>query len=97
MVKDEIVGTYWYVINCGERYITQGNKPVKSKSGGFKRSGPGMGWLCLDYSEDSTSDGNKIINSQDFKGLRFPEVEPEIPIEIEIVKSGRIYTYDSQG
>lgn len=28
MVKEEIVGTYWYVINNDRRWITQGNKPT---------------------------------------------------------------------
>lgn len=39
MVKDEIVGTYWYVVNQGKRWITQGNKPVPTQGGGFQRSG----------------------------------------------------------
>ena len=41
MVKEEIVGTYWYVINNGRRWITQGNKPTPYE-GYFQRSGPGM-------------------------------------------------------
>lgn len=95
MVKDEVVGTYWYVVNKGERWITQGNKPVLCNFGGFRRSGSGIGWLCLDDPNGAVMDSNKIVTSQDFEGLQFPKVEPETPIEIEIVKSGRIYTYES--
>lgn len=82
MVKDEIVGTYWYVVNKGKRWITQGDKPVPNFFGGFRRSGDGMGWLCLDIDDD-------------FKDVNFPEVEPDTPVEIEIVKSGRVYVYES--
>lgn len=39
MVEDKVVGTYWYVLNAGKRWITQGNKPTHSDSGGFIRSG----------------------------------------------------------
>lgn len=39
MVKDEIVGTYWYVVNQGKRWLTQGNKPTATPAGSFRRSG----------------------------------------------------------
>lgn len=94
MVKDEIVGTYWYVVNNGYRWITQGNKPVPTPFGGFQRSGEGMRWLCLDRA-DSEIKGESNITSDDFKGIKFPDVEPETPVEIEIVKSGKVYVYES--
>lgn len=95
MVKDEIVGTYWYVINKGRRWITQGNKPIPDGEY-FMRSGFGMGWLCLDAPDkEFTTKGNAIISSQDFTDLKFPEVDPETPVEIEIVKSGKVFIYES--
>lgn len=97
MVKEEIVGTYWYVINNGRRWITQGNKPIPYVDY-FMRSGPGMRWLCLDTPNQVltfTNKGNTIISNRDFAGLKFPEVEPETPIEIEIVKSGKVLVYES--
>lgn len=94
MVKDEIVGTYWYVVNNGKRYLTQGNKPVPTNGGSFRRSGEGMGWLCLDIPDSETKDGVRLTNL-DFEHINFPEVEPETPVEIEIVKSGRVYVYES--
>lgn len=98
MVKEEIVGTYWYVINNGRRWITQGNKPTQCGDGYFQRSGPGMGWLCLDTSDQVltfTNNGETIISNQAFARLKFPEIEPETPVEIEIVKSGKVFVYES--
>lgn len=97
MVKEEIVGTYWYVINNGRRWITQGNKPTPYE-GYFQRSGPGMGWLCLDIPDQErvlARKGETIVSSQDFAGLKFPEVDPETPVEIEIVKSKKVFVYES--
>lgn len=94
MVKDEIVGTYWYVVNQGKRWLTQGNKPTATSTGLFERSGKGMGWLCLDMPLTVPKDGN-VVASLDFKHIDFPEVEPDTPVEIEIVKSGRVYVYES--
>lgn len=94
MVKDEIVGTYWYVVNQGKRWLTQGNKPTATSAGSFRRSGKGMGWLCLDRPDVDFKDGVKVTN-QDFSHINFPEIEPDTPVEIEIVKSGRVYVYES--
>lgn len=93
MVEDKIVGTYWYVLNNGKRWITQGNKPTHSDSGGFIRSGEGMGWLSLDDKDYTYRDRTKITSS-DFNSINFPDIEPEVPVEIEIVKSGRVYVYE---
>lgn len=94
MVEDKIVGTYWYVINQGKRWITQGNKPTPTPGGYFTRSGTGMGWLCLDKLDFDRKDGVGVT-SNDFRDINFPDVEPDTPVEIEIVKSGRVYVYES--
>lgn len=94
MVEDKVVGTYWYVLNAGKRWITQGNKPTHSNSGGFIRSGDGMGWLCLDGSDYAYKDKD-VVTNLDYKDVNFPSIEPDTPIEIEIVKSGRVYVYES--
>lgn len=94
MVKDEIVGTYWYVVNKGKRWITQGDKPTSTPDGSFRRSGKDMRWLCLDRPTSTLKDEVKVTNL-DFSHINFPEVEPETPVEIEIVKSGRVYVYES--
>lgn len=93
MVKDTVVGTYWYVINDGRRWITQGDKPVPS-GGGFHRSGEGMGWLCLDVPDVVFKD-REIVTDMDYMDVDFPDIEPEAPVEIEIVKSGKVYVYES--
>lgn len=93
MVKDTVVGTYWYVINDGKRWITQGDKPVPS-GGGFHRSGEGMKWLCLDTPDVATKD-EVIVTDMDYMDVDFPDIEPETPVEIEIVKSGKVYVYES--
>lgn len=92
MVKDIVVGTYWYVINDGKRWITQGNKPVPF-NGGFRRSGEGMRWLCLDVPDTVLKD-REIVTDMDYMDVDFPDIEPETPVEIEIVKSGKVYVYE---
>lgn len=94
MVKDAIVETYWYVFNNGKRWITQGGKPVPGPFGGFLRSGDGMKWLCLDGADAVLKD-EVMLTNDDFKDVDFPDVEPDTPVEIEIVKSGRVYVYES--
>ena len=43
----------------------------------------------------SITNKKKLLKPEYFKDLNFPEVTKEIsPIEIEIGKSGKIYTYD---
>lgn len=93
MVEDKVVGTYWYVINQGKRWITQGDKPTPTGEY-FQRSGTGMGWLCLDKPDFDRKD-DVGVTSNDFRDINFPDVEPETPVEIEIVKSGRVYVYES--
>ncbi len=98
MVKEEIVGTYWYVINNGRRWITQGNKPTPYE-GYFQRSGPGNGMAFVQILQIKdwyfAGKGDTIISNRDFAGLKFPEIEPETPVEIEIVKSGKVFVYES--
>ena len=93
MVRDEIVGTYWYVVYNGQRWVTQGNKPVPS-GGGFHRSGEGMEWLCLDVPDRVFKD-REIVTDMDYMDVDFPDIEPETLVEIEIVKSGKVYVYES--
>ena len=100
-MDDRIIGTWWLVaLKNGNRYLTKANKVTRRASGGFAHS-PGQmkGWVGLDDSTQGvliTEEGDKKVKPEDFKGLNFPEVTYETsPIEIEIGKSGRIYTYDS--
>lgn len=99
-MEDRIIGTWWLIAtSSGKRYITKA-KEVISVNGGFRHS-PGQmkGWVGLDDNTQGvliTKEGNKKVKPEYFKGLNFPEVTYETsPIEIEIGKSGRIYTYDS--
>ena len=99
-MKDYITGTWWLVANSsGKRYITKA-KEVVSVGGGFMHSPDQMwGWAGLDNDVCGillTNKGNVKIKPEYFKDLNFPEVTKETsPIEIEIGKSGRVYTYDS--
>lgn len=101
-MDDRIIGTWWLVaLKNGNRYLTKANKvTIVEDQGGFKHP-PGQmtGWVGLDDDTQGvliTKEGNKRIKPEYFKGLNFPEVTYETsPIEIEIGKSGRIYTYDS--
>lgn len=99
-MEDRIIGTWWLVaLKNGKRYLTKASK-VTSVNIGFGHSPEQMrGWVGLDDDTQGvliTKEGNKRIKPEYFKGLNFPEVTYETsPIEIEIGKSGRIYTYDS--
>ena len=99
-MDDRIIGTWWLVaLKNGNRYLTKANK-VTSINIGLDHSPEQMrGWVGLDDGLQGllfTKEGTKQVKSEYFKGLNFPEVTNETsPIEIEIGKSGRIYTYDS--
>lgn len=101
-MKNEICGTYWLCRNVdGSLWLTQGDKPTKV-DGGFRYNhtkDTELGWLGL-YNKDMTKaedwsikDGMKI-RSSDYHHLKFPKVSEGECIEIEIGKSGRVYTYD---
>lgn len=98
-MEDLIIGTWWLVAtSSGKRYITKAKKVI-SVNGGFLHSTDQMkGWVGLDDDFQGTlitKEGDKKVKPEYFKGLNFPEVTKETsPIEIEIGKSGRVYTYD---
>ena len=98
-MEDIIIGTWWLVaLKNGNRYLTKANK-VTSINIGFNHSPEQMrGWVGLDddtWGTLITKEGDKKVKPEYFKGLDFPEVTYETsPIEIEIGKSGRVYTYD---
>ena len=98
-MDDRIIGTWWLVaLKNGNRYLTKANK-VTSVNIGFGHSPEQMrGWVGLDdytWGTLITKEGDKKVKPEYFKDLNFPEVTNETsPIEIEIGKSGRVYTYD---
>lgn len=94
MVIEEIAGTYWIVLNQGSIWITQGDKPTP-EYGGFTRHGKGMGWLNLGNEDDYTYKGDDAIYTTDFDEIEFPDLTPDEPVEIEIVKSGKVFVYES--
>ena len=100
-MEDRIIGTWWLVaLKSGKKYLTKASEvTILGDHEGFVHS-PGQmkGWVGLD--DDTqwaliTKEGDKKVKPEYFKGLNFPEVTNETsPIEIEIGKSGRVYTYD---
>ena len=97
-MKDSIAGTYWLVANeDGSRAICKGTKPIGIGSGWLTESSE-MGWITLDKDIHVRAKYiDKIINKSDFQGLVFPNISyEESPMEIEIGKSGRVYTYESE-
>ena len=100
-MEDIIIGTWWLVaLKNGRRYLTKASKVTSLRNhGGFIHS-PGQmkGWVGLDDNVQGTlitKEGDKKVKPEYFKDLNFPEVTNETsPIEIEIGKSGRVYTYD---
>lgn len=96
-MKEILVGTYWMVANGdGTRAICQGGKPTKTENFGWVTNNPDMGWITIDDNLHTRAKrGDKILSKNDFQDLIFPEISyEESPIEIEIGKSGRVYTYD---
>ena len=96
MVEDKILGTYWYCVNKdGSRWLVDGNKPSKS-GGGYLASGSSMLWLDVSSYYGKSRRNGVEIRSSDFKDVKFPDRTFEDgPLEIEIVKSGNVYWYDS--
>ena len=99
-MEDRIIGTWWLVaLDNGKRYLTKASKVTRRIGGSFTHSADQMkGWVGLDDDLQGTlitKEGDKKVKPEYFKGLNFPEVTNETsPIEIEIGKSGRVYTYD---
>lgn len=100
-MEDRIIGTWWLVaLKNGNRYLTKASKVTSIEYfESFGHSCDQMkGWVGLDDDTQGTlitKEGDKEVKPEYFKGLNFPEVTYETsPIEIEIGKSGRVYTYD---
>lgn len=98
-MKEILAGTYWLVADKdGGRAICQGRKPKKIGEFGWMVENPDMGWITLDSEiHVRAKRGDKILSKSDFDGLTFPKISyEESPIEIEVGKSGRVYTYESE-
>lgn len=98
-MKDSIAGTYWLVANGdGSRAICKGKKPKRIEKFGWVIDSPEMEWITLDNDIHVRAKyRDKIIDKSDFQGLVFPKISyEESPMEIEIEKSGKVYTYESK-
>ena len=98
-MEDLIIGTWWLVaLKNGKRYLTKARKVTSTSRGFIHSPGQMKGWVGLDDNVQGTlitKEGDKKVKPEYFKNLNFPEVTNETsPIEIEIGKSGRVYTYD---
>lgn len=94
-MEDRIIGTWWLVATTkGNRYIGRADKVIKDKRGFLLTGNKECPWIGLDDNRAGILNGEKV-NKDSFKHINFPEVTYETsPIEIEIGKSGRVYTYD---
>jgi hypothetical protein len=98
-MKEILAGTYWLIANGdGSRAICKGKKPKEIGKSAWVIERPEMGWITLDNDIHVRAKyRDKIINKSDFQGLVFPKISYEkSPMEIEIGKSGRVYTYESE-
>lgn len=98
-MKEILAGTYWLVANKNDsRAICKGKKPKKVEGLGWLLNSPEMGWITLDNDTYSRAlYKGKILSRSDFQDLVFPDIScEESPMEIEIGKSGRVYTYESE-
>ena len=101
MIDEKICGTYWLVaMPDGTKYITTGEKPVKMNLN-WSRSKGSIPWIPVECKDPLILSLHKMFKAKeltllDFKGLKFPDITfDNEPIEIEIGKSGRVYTYES--
>lgn len=97
-MKGILAGTYWLVANGdGTRAICRGGT-IKRIGEGWLVESPEMGWISLDTDmHRRTIYRDKVIIKKDFQGLVFPKISyEESPMEIEIGKFGRVYTYESE-
>lgn len=94
-MKEILAGTYWLVANGdGSRAICKGKKPKGIGKFGWVIERSEMGWITLDNDVHVRA---KYRDKSDFQGLVFPKISyEESPMEIEIGKSGRVYTYESE-
>ena len=98
-MKEILAGTYWLVANGdGSRAICKGKKPKRIEEFGWVIDSPEMGWITIDNDVHVRAKyRDKIIDKSDFQGLVFPKISyEESPMEIEIGKSGKVYTYESK-
>ena len=98
-MKEILAGTYWLVANGdGSRAICKGKKPKGIGKSAWVIERPEMGWITLDKDIHVRAKyRDKIINKSDFQGLVFPKISyEESPMEVEIEKSGKVYTYESK-
>lgn len=98
-MKEILAGTYWLVANGDDsRAICKGKKPKRIEKFGWVIECPEMGWITLDNDVHVRAKyRDKIIDKSDFQGLVFPKISyEESPVEVEIGKSGKVYTYESK-
>lgn len=101
-MNEKICGTYWLVSFKGRKYITQGDKPAYHESIGWVRGNRSMLWLLVDGNPSrlfkrttSKTLSGETVTTKDYADLDFPDVPEGEVMEIEIGKSGRVYTYES--
>ena len=96
MVEDKILGTYWYCVNKnGSKWLIDGDKPAKSGDG-YLGNNNTMFWLEVSSGYGRSHRNGVELRSFNFKDVKFPNRTYEDgPLEIEIVKSGNVYWYDS--
>lgn len=102
-MNEKLCGTYWLVaMSDGSKFITQGEKPKRASDTWIKKS-RNMAWLCVEgdlqrwraYNYSITSNGTAVTSS-DYTKLNFPDIKSsDDAMEIEIGKSGKVYTYES--
>lgn len=100
MIKDYIPGTYWLSKDREGNLYLSDVKPSKYR--GNIRFGKAYFLLHLQNPDGSVHEHYQAKNddthmdSKDFEGLKFPKslTYETSPIEIEIGKTGRVYTYE---
>lgn len=103
-MNEKICGTYWLVaMPDGSKFITQGkSKPIRSSDSWVKTRSSDMHWLFVEGDDSkwkvlriSRTNAGNIVTTPDYKDVNFPDITwKDDPMEIEIGKSGRVYTYE---
>ena len=95
--RNLIVGNWFLLKHGGHLYISK-QKPLRIDSTNWTLEGLAhSGWMQLD--EDGSTFYHapySALKREDFNLLELPEViEEDSPLEIEIMKSGNVYYYES--
>lgn len=99
-INSELIGTWYLVRSDGGALFVSKDAPG-SKKEHYRLNPSKSGYMQIftpddEIADDTFTEGDWSLRPEDFTKLDLPEVtEDNSPLEIEIVKSGNVYFYES--